>query len=422
MESIIEAQNVTRAFRAGRNRIYALRDVSISLERQVFTILKGPSGSGKTTLINLLGALDYPTEGKIMFDQKEITRYSENQRDELRRLQMGFVFQSVALIPLMSAFENVDFSLRIAGYDPRKRQKRAEECLSLVGLHKRMKHMPHELSGGEQQRVAIARAIAHKPKVIFADEPTGELDTHMGLQIVRIFKRLVEDEGVTVVMTSHDPNIVELADTVFSLRDGRVVDDDEAVDMEDRFEEDDQSLAGLTASATEADDAEAYAETSLLAEETAADQIDEVDVSSDQPTHDLTPDQIGEVDELIDTPMDSDGTDHSTEDSTAEPVDEGDAVLTSNVPVEEESDRAASDWPAEETAPDQTTEAEEPTDGGDLLSEIDGFVEDEEAADLPAPAPDTENAEVSTPETEPETADQAAEPPNGQAPDRRESE
>lgn len=225
MKPIITAEDVTRTFHIGRIEVHALQEINIGVEPNTFTVLKGPSGSGKTTLINLLGALDYPTRGDIFFDERKITGLSENERDALRRLSMGFVFQSVALIPLMSAFENVDFGLRIAGFDPKKRQMRAEECLSLVGLHKRMKHMPHELSGGEQQRVAIARALAHDPKVIFADEPTGELDTHMGLQIVKIFKRLVADHGITVVMSSHDPNIVELADIIFSLDDGRIVEE-----------------------------------------------------------------------------------------------------------------------------------------------------------------------------------------------------
>lgn len=225
MDAIITTEGVVRTFRIGRIEVHALQDINVDVEPQTFTVFKGPSGSGKTTLLNLLGALDYPTKGDVYFDERKITKLAENQRDELRRLKMGFVFQSVALIPLMSSFENVDFSLRIAGYDKKTRQMRAEECLTLVGLHKRMKHMPHELSGGEQQRVAIARAIAHQPKVIFADEPTGELDTHMGLQIVRLFKRLVAEHAITVVMSSHDPNIVELADVVFSLQDGRIVEE-----------------------------------------------------------------------------------------------------------------------------------------------------------------------------------------------------
>ena len=225
MESseIIQATNITREYRSGSNIVSALKDVSVTIDAGSFTILEGPSGSGKTTLINLLGALDYPTRGRIVFDSKEISELSEAKRDEVRRLKMGFVFQSIALISLMSAFENVEFALRIAGFAPRMREARTIECLGLVGLQKRMKHRPHELSGGEQQRVAIARAFAHRPRIIFADEPTAELDTHLGLQIVRLFKSLIEQEQITVVMSSHDPNIIELADHVVTLRDGEVI-------------------------------------------------------------------------------------------------------------------------------------------------------------------------------------------------------
>jgi putative ABC transport system ATP-binding protein len=211
MGVIIQADGASREFRVGNVVVNALKDASVEVEQGRLTLLQGPSGSGKTTLINLLGALDYPTSGAVFFD-------------ELRRVKMGFVFQSVALISLMSAYENVEFGLRIAGYEPRDRRKRAEQCLAFVGLHKRMHHRPSELSGGEQQRVAIARAIAHQPIVIFADEPTAELDTTMGLQVLKVFKTLVEEEGVTVVMSSHDPAITELANRVIALEDGMVVD------------------------------------------------------------------------------------------------------------------------------------------------------------------------------------------------------
>ncbi len=150
---------------------------------------------------------------------------SEAERDRIRQKEMGFVFQSIALVSLMSAYENVEFGLRIAGYDPAKRRQRVEECLSFVGLHKRMNHRPHELSGGEQQRVAIARAFAHRPKVIFADEPTAELDTQMGLQVMKVFRDLVEKEGMTVVMNTHDPNMMELGDYVYTLEDGQIVEE-----------------------------------------------------------------------------------------------------------------------------------------------------------------------------------------------------
>jgi len=225
MSSIIVTENVNRSFASGRETIHALKNVNISVEKGTLTILRGRSGSGKTTLLNLLGALDYPTGGNIFFDNKDITKMPQKERDEIRRKEMGFVFQSVALISLMSAYENVEFGLRIAGFDIKQRRDRAVECLNLVGLGKRMSHRPGELSGGEQQRVAIARAMAHKPRVIFADEPTAELDTAMGIQVIALFKKLVEKEGVTIVMTTHDPGLLEMADHVYTLEDGEIVDE-----------------------------------------------------------------------------------------------------------------------------------------------------------------------------------------------------
>jgi putative ABC transport system ATP-binding protein len=222
---ILETAGLGRDFFAGRETVHALQNVSMRVPAGRLTILRGPSGSGKTTLLNLLGALDYPTAGTVIFDGKEITSSPEKERDALRRRSMGFVFQSLALIAVMSAFENIDFALRIARYDARERTRRAEECLALVGLRKRMNHRPNELSGGEQQRVAIARAIAHQPKVVFADEPTAELDTHMGLSVMKVFRELVEHSGITIVMTTHDPNMMDLGDRVFALEDGEIIDE-----------------------------------------------------------------------------------------------------------------------------------------------------------------------------------------------------
>lgn len=224
MNEIIKTENLIKDFRSGSMIVHALKNVSIEIEKGKLTILKGRSGSGKTTLINLLGALDKPDSGRISFNGIDITRSGERVKNELRRKHMGFVFQSVALISMMSAYENVEFGLRIAGVGARGRSERARHCLSLVGLAKRMDHRPHELSGGEQQRVAIARAIAHKPDVVFADEPTAELDTHMGLQVVKLFRNLVELEGFTVVMTTHDPSMIEIADHVLTLEDGEITD------------------------------------------------------------------------------------------------------------------------------------------------------------------------------------------------------
>ena len=217
---ILRTAALCRQFQSGREIVRVLDDITVDIPRHTLTILRGRSGSGKTTLINLLGALDQPTSGRIWFNDREISSLPEQQRDLLRRCQMGFVFQSVALISTMTAFENVDFALRVARFNPALRKARAEEVLAKVGLEKRMKHRTQELSGGEQQRVAIARAIAHRPEVVFADEPTAELDTAMGLQVVALFRALIEQEGLTVVMTTHDPNMIELADRVYSLENG----------------------------------------------------------------------------------------------------------------------------------------------------------------------------------------------------------
>lgn len=221
---ILYTKNVCRDYCSGHETVHALSNVSVEIPRGKLTILRGRSGSGKTTLLNSLGALDFPTSGEIWFEGADITKLSETERDEFRRLNTGFVFQSVALMVNMSAYENVEFGMRIAGTPAAERRARALESLDLVGLSKRANHRPQEMSGGEQQRVAIARAISHRPKIIFADEPTAELDTAMGLYVMKTFKDLIEKEGVTVVMTTHDPNMMEIADVVYSLQDGVVVD------------------------------------------------------------------------------------------------------------------------------------------------------------------------------------------------------
>ena len=222
MQYMIRTEGVKRCFKTSGGDFWALKGIDVEIPKGGLTILKGRSGSGKTTLLNILGALDKPTEGKVLYEGEDIAQMDEKMRTKLRRLQIGFVFQSVALIPMMSAFENVEYALRLTRY-PGNRAERAMECLKLVGLGQRMNHLPQEMSGGEQQRVAIARAIAHKPKVIFADEPTGALDTITGLQVVKIFKELTQSEGVTIVMTTHDTGLMEIGDAVYELEDGEVV-------------------------------------------------------------------------------------------------------------------------------------------------------------------------------------------------------
>ena len=220
MELLLRTEGVKRMFRTGSSEFWALKDVSMQVEAGKLTILKGRSGSGKTTLINILGALDYPTEGHVMFDGRDITALSETERDRFRRGQVGFVFQSVALVSMMTAYENVEFGMRIAGSPKDRIKPRVEECLEMVGLGGRMHHMAQELSGGEQQRVAIARALAHTPRIIFADEPTAELDTNTGYSVMRLFKELIEKQGATIVMTSHDPALMEIADCLYELEGG----------------------------------------------------------------------------------------------------------------------------------------------------------------------------------------------------------
>jgi len=222
---LLKTENLCRTFYTGPVALDAVKNMNFSIQKKRLTILRGPSGSGKTTCINLLGALDTPTSGKIYFDQREITHLSDTQQDELRRLRMGFVFQTIGLISIMSAYENIEFGLRVAGYDEETRKECAESCLHAVGMYKRRHHRPYELSGGEQQRIAIARAFAHNPDIIFADEPTSALDTTLGLQVIKLFKELTEKEGITVVMTSHDPNIIEVADFVYTLKDGQIIEE-----------------------------------------------------------------------------------------------------------------------------------------------------------------------------------------------------
>ena len=222
-DNIIVTNGVCRSFPTQSGDFWALKDINVEIPTGKLTILKGKSGSGKTTLMNILGALDKPTKGSVLFDGKDITKLDENSRAKLRRIDIGFIFQSIALIPMMSAIENVDYALRLTRYKG-DRVERAMECLKLVGLGARADHLPQEMSGGEQQRVAIARAVAHRPKVLFADEPTGALDTVTGLAVMKIFRELTEKEGVTIVMTTHDVGLMELGDKVYQLEGGELVD------------------------------------------------------------------------------------------------------------------------------------------------------------------------------------------------------
>lgn len=222
-EMILKTTDVTRKFPvAGSEDFVAVNKVSLDIPKGSLAILRGRSGSGKTTLMNMLGALDMPTDGQILFMGDDITKWSETKRELLRREKIGFVFQSVSLIPMMTAYENVEFALRMAGVKM-GRKERVEECLKMVGLGGRMHHMPQEMSGGEQQRVAIARAVAHRPSIIFADEPTAELDSATAVSVMNLFKEMVKKENVTIVMTTHDTSLMGAGDVVYELEDGKLI-------------------------------------------------------------------------------------------------------------------------------------------------------------------------------------------------------
>jgi ABC-type lipoprotein export system ATPase subunit len=221
-ETIVRAENIERVYGSGENKVYALRGVSFDVPSGMFVALKGRSGSGKTTLINCIGGLDKPTSGRVILFGHPINDYSEAQMTELRRHKIGFVFQSFSLVPTFTAFENVELSLRLAGAPAKERSRRAQECLDLVGVGKWAKHMPFELSGGQQQRVAIARALANSPRLILADEPTGELDSHTARQVLGLLRDLAHQQDVAILMATHDPLSLEYADQVFELKDGKL--------------------------------------------------------------------------------------------------------------------------------------------------------------------------------------------------------
>ena len=221
MENIIETKHIKQRFPvAGGKELVVLKDINIQIPRGKLTMLRGRSGSGKTTLMNLLSALDYPKEGAVLLEGQEIQNMPEHEREKIRKKDIGFIFQSVALIPMMTAYENVEFVMRLAGYKG-NRKKRAEECLKLVGLGGRMHHMPQELSGGEQQRVAIAIALANNPKLLLADEPTGAVDRKTADSILEMFRKLNETLGITIVIVTHDKELANKVNRVISIRDGK---------------------------------------------------------------------------------------------------------------------------------------------------------------------------------------------------------
>ncbi|MDH6577381.1 ABC transporter ATP-binding protein [Kitasatospora sp. MAP5-34] len=220
--SMVVIEDLRRSFGQGPQAVHALRGVSFSAGRGELTALKGRSGSGKTTLLNLVGGLDAPTGGRIEVDGTDLAGLGEDGRLALRRDRIGFVFQSFGLIPVLTAAENVGVPMRLRKVPAKQREERARTLLALVGLADHAEQRPGELSGGQQQRVAIARALANEPSLIIADEPTGQLDSETGRSVMELLRAVVRSEGVTALVATHDPSLMELADRVIELRDGRI--------------------------------------------------------------------------------------------------------------------------------------------------------------------------------------------------------
>jgi putative ABC transport system ATP-binding protein len=221
--AVIELANVTKTYTIGEVETRALDGVTLNIGEGEFTALVGPSGSGKTTLLQLIGCLDKPNSGSIQINGQDVTRLNPNQRADLRREVIGFIFQFFALVPVLSAFENVELPLLLNGVGAKERRKRVMEMLDAVGLADRAAHRPDQMSGGQQQRVAIARALAPHPLMVLADEPTANLDTANGEQAMEIMQRLNEETGTAFIFATHDPRVMAFARRVVTLRDGRIV-------------------------------------------------------------------------------------------------------------------------------------------------------------------------------------------------------
>jgi len=217
---IIRTRNLHRIYQSAGEEVHAVNDVSLDIYPGQLTAIVGRSGAGKTTLLNLLGGLDTPDQGAIWINRRNLYEMSEADRLELRRRHIGFIFQNFGLLPLLTARENVGVPLRMRKIERAKREKRVAKALQLVGLEGRMQHRPYELSGGEQQRVAIARALAAGPRIILADEPTGQLDTQTGRQVLGIMRGLAQRLRITMVIVTHDPDVMRMVDTIYEMQDG----------------------------------------------------------------------------------------------------------------------------------------------------------------------------------------------------------
>jgi len=234
---LIQARDLERAYRSGKDTVYAIRGITLDIFAGEYISLMGPSGSGKTTFFNMIGALDFPTAGSIMVGGRDLSRMAAPELAYLRCVNIGYIFQNYNLIEVFTARQNVMLPMRLRGMDAREASRKADALLATVGLGHRVKHLVNQLSGGQQQRVAIARSLANDPKLMLADEPTGNLDSQTGIQIVELLSRLSKERGVTVVSATHDHHMLAVSDRVVHLRDGRVERIVERKDMDIRLGE-----------------------------------------------------------------------------------------------------------------------------------------------------------------------------------------
>ncbi len=224
-EWVVDAENITKVYQMGEVEVHALRGISVKIAPGEVVAIMGPSGSGKSTLMNIMGCLDRPTSGEYSLNGESVADLSDDQLAEIRNRGVGFVFQNFNLLPRATALANVELPMRYAELNGRNRKKVSREALEAVGLGDRIRHRPNELSGGEMQRVAIARALVNDPAIIMADEPTGNLDSKAGDEIMKLLRTLNEERGTTLIVVTHDPEIASLTDRIISLRDGRIEED-----------------------------------------------------------------------------------------------------------------------------------------------------------------------------------------------------
>jgi putative ABC transport system ATP-binding protein len=226
MSTAIETINLQKDYGVGQLSVHALHNINIKFKNGEFIAVLGSSGSGKTTLLNVLGTLDKPTSGKVLIENKDLSSLKEKELVEIRRRKIGFIFQFYNLMPVLTAFENIELPMIISGVPKKEAHKRAKDLLESVGLTDRANHRPDQLSGGQQQRVAIARALANKPTIILADEPTGDLDSTPGAQVMAVLIKLSKEQGTTVLASTHDSSILKLADRALRMKDGQIISDE----------------------------------------------------------------------------------------------------------------------------------------------------------------------------------------------------